>query len=139
MKRSIVITLTLAALLVGAAWGQDVWENMKAQEAKAKPAPVVIGAVPMVAVPSNAPCLIVKQNKGHRVRNAFLFGVSGLVFSKGERFEYVESFNLVNSKMKYKGGELQAIKDSGVHIIVVSEGVGEEVQQARVCCQAGRT
>jgi hypothetical protein len=61
------------------------------------------------------------------------------VFSKGERFEYVESFNLANSKMKYKGGELQAIKDSGVHIIVVSEGVGEEVQQARVSCQAGRT
>jgi hypothetical protein len=64
MKRSIVITLTLAALLVGAAWGQDVWENMKAQEAKAKPAPVVIGAVPVVVVPSNTPCLIVKQNKG---------------------------------------------------------------------------
>jgi hypothetical protein len=37
-------------------------------------------------------CLIVKQNKGHRVRNVFLFGAYGL-FSKGERFEYVESFN----------------------------------------------
>jgi S1-C subfamily serine protease len=37
--------------------------------------------------------------------------------------------------MKYKGDELQKIKDSGVHVIVVSEGSGEEVQAARTACQ----
>ena len=84
---------------------------------------------------SSTPCLIVKQNKGHRICNTFLFGAPGL-FSRGERFEYVEAFNLPNSRMKYKGDELQRIKDSGVHVIVVSEGSGDEVQAARTACQS---
>jgi hypothetical protein len=81
MKRFVAIAVTLVTLLVGAAWGQDLWENMqKAGTAKAAP---VVGAVPVVASPSSAPCLIVKQNKGHRVRNAFLFGVSGVSVQQG--------------------------------------------------------
>src|SRR5438128_8032389 len=28
---------------------------------------------------SSIPCLIVKQNKGHRIRNTFLFGAPGLI------------------------------------------------------------
>ena len=55
---------------------------------------------------TNNQCLIVKQNKGHRVRNVFLFGAYGL-FSRGERFEYVESFNFDHWQVKYKGEELQ--------------------------------
>jgi len=78
----------------------------------------------------------VKQNKRHRVRNGFLFGVAGLAFSKGERFEYLDAVNFPNSHLKYKGGELQKRKDTGVHIIVVAEGAGEEVQSARASCRA---
>ena len=85
---------------------------------------------------TSSQCLIVKQNKGHRVRNGFLFGVAGLAFSKGERFEYVDAVNFPNSRLKYKGGELQKLKDTGVHIIVVAEGAGEEVQSARASCRA---
>jgi hypothetical protein len=87
---------------------------------------------------ANNPCLIVKQNKGHRIRNTFLFGAPGL-FSRGERFEYVDAFNVPNSRMKYKGDELQKIKDSGVHVIVVSEGSDAEIQAARASCQGSPT
>jgi hypothetical protein len=80
-------------------------------------------------------CLIVKQNKGHRVRNGFLFGVGGLVLSKGERFEYVESFNFPNARMKYRGDELQRINDEGVHVIVVNESSSEEINAARQACK----
>ena len=79
-------------------------------------------------------CLIVKQNKGHRVRNVFLFGAYGL-FSRGERFEYVESFNFDHWQMKYKGEELQHLQQtSGLHIVVVSEGSADEIQTARASC-----
>ena len=87
---------------------------------------------------ADSPCLIVKQNKGHRIRNTFLFGAPGL-FSRGERFEYVDAFNIPNSRMKYKGDELQKIKDSGVHVIVVSEGSDAEIQAARASCQGSPT
>ena len=80
-------------------------------------------------------CLIVKQNKGHRVRNGFLFGVAGLAFSKGERFEYVDAINSPNSRLKYKGDQLQTLKDSGVHVVVVAEGAGDEIRSARASCQ----
>ena len=109
---------------------------MKAQEAKDRAAKSVAVA-PVPAVISSSPCLIVKQNKGHRVRNAFLFGVSGLCSARANDLNMVESFNLANSKMKYKGGELQKLKDSGLHIIVVSENAGDEVQTARASCQTG--
>jgi|SRR6185295_7167678 hypothetical protein len=56
--------------------------------------------------------------------------------SKGERFEYLDAVNFPNSHLKYKGGELQKRKDTGVHIIVVAEGAGEEVQSARASCRA---
>jgi hypothetical protein len=85
---------------------------------------------------SNQQCLIVKQNKGHRVRNGFLFGVAGLAFSKGERFEYVDAINFPDSRLKYKGDELQKLKNTGVHVIVVGEGAGEEIQSARASCRA---
>src|SRR5438093_12397591 len=84
---------------------------------------------------SNDQCLILKQNKGHRVRNGFLFGVGGLVLSKGERFEYVEAFNFPNAKMKYKGDELQRINDDGVHVIVVNESSADEINAARQACR----
>jgi len=81
-------------------------------------------------------CLIVKQNKGHRVRNGFLFGVAGLAFSKGERFEYVDSLNFPDSRLKYKGDELQKLKDTGVHVIVVNKDAsGDEIQSARSSCK----
>ena len=94
----------------------------------------------LVVLPSfaqtNKQCLIVKQNKGHRVRNGFLFGVAGLAFSKGERFEYVDAVKFPNSQMKYKGDELQKIKDSGVHVIVVNKDAsGDEIQSARASCK----
>jgi hypothetical protein len=81
-------------------------------------------------------CLIVKQNKGHRVRNGFLFGVAGLAFSKGERFEYVDFLNFPDSRLKYKGDELQKLKDTGVHVIVVNKDAsGDEIQSARSSCK----
>jgi hypothetical protein len=83
----------------------------------------------------NDQCLILKQNKGHRVRNGFLFGVGGLVLSKGERFEYVEAFNFPNARMKYKGDELQRINDDGVHVIVVNESSANEISAARQACR----
>ena len=85
---------------------------------------------------NNKQCLIVKQNKGHRVRNGFLFGVAGLAFSKGERFEYVDSVNFPESRLKYKGDELQQLKDTGVHVIVVNKDAsGDEIQSARSSCK----
>jgi hypothetical protein len=85
---------------------------------------------------NNKQCLIVKQNKGHRVRNGFLFGVAGLAFSKGERFEYVDSVNFPESRLKYKGDELQKLKDTGVHVIVVNKDAsGDEIQSARSSCK----
>jgi len=97
---------------------------------------LLVGASFAQANQANNSCLIVKQNKGHRVRNTFLFGVPGLAFSKGERFEYVDAVNFPNSHLKYKGGELQKLKDSGLHVIVVAEGAGDEIQSARASCQA---
>lgn len=128
MKRTIAVVLL--ALSTHAS-GQDLWEKMQAHPQ----APQVPQTV--LEKPVGTPCLIVKQNKGHRVRNGFLFGVAGLAFSKGERFEYVDAYNFPNWQLKYKGDELQKIKDTGVHIIVVSEGSGEEVNSARVSCQVG--
>jgi len=96
---------------------------------------VLMLVCPSFAQNSNQ-CLIVKQNKGHRVRNGFLFGVAGLAFSKGERYEYVDSFNFPNSRLKYKGDELQKLKDTGVYVIVVNkDAAGEEIQSARSSCK----
>jgi hypothetical protein len=96
---------------------------------------VLLFVCPSFAQSSNQ-CLIVKQNKGHRVRNGFQFGVAGLAFSKGERYEYVDSLNFPNSRLKYKGDELQKLKDTGVHVIVINkDAAGEEIQSARSSCK----
>jgi len=72
------------------------------------------------------------------VRNGFLFGLAGLAFSKGERYEYVDAVNFPNARLKYKGEELQKLKDTGVHVIVVNKDAsGDEIQSVRASCREG--
>jgi hypothetical protein len=87
-------------------------------------------------------CLIVRQAEGHRFRNAMIAGAltggiglaAGGAFSGG-RYEYIESFGLTGTKMKYKGPELQKLQEQGVHIITVNKKAsGEEIKSARESC-----
>jgi hypothetical protein len=64
----------------------------------------------------------------------------GLAFS-GAKYEYVDAYNVPNSKMKYKGSELQKLQSSGVHIIIVEKAkkgisTADEVKDARESCKS---
>lgn len=99
----------------------------------------------MLAQQPQQACLIVRQAEGHRFRNAMIAGAltggiglaAGGAFSGG-RYEYVESFGLTGTKMKYKGPELQKLQEQGVHIITVNKKAsGEEIKSARESCTTG--
>ncbi len=92
----------------------------------------------------NNECLIVRNAEGHRFRDSMIAGVltggvgfvAGAAFG-GAKYEYVDSFNVPDTKMKYKGGELQKLQQSGVHIIVVNKkATSDEMQSARTSCSA---
>src|SRR5580704_10498220 len=67
-----------------------------------------------------------------------LFGGIGLVAGAalgGAKYEYVDSFNLTDTKLKYKGGELKRLQEAGVHIVVINKkATSDETQSARASC-----
>ena len=88
-------------------------------------------------------CLVVRQAEGHRFRNSMIAGAltggigfaAGAAFSGG-RYEYIDSFNVPNTKMKYKGPELQKLQQEGVHVVVVNKkALPDEIKAARESCQ----
>jgi hypothetical protein len=89
-------------------------------------------------------CMIVRSAEGHRFRNSMIAGAltGGIGFAAGAAFgggkyEYVDSFNVPNYKLKYKGGELEKLKEAGVHIIVVNKkATADETKSARDSCTA---
>ncbi len=89
------------------------------------------------------PCLIVRQAEGHRFRNSMIAGAltGGIGFaagaaSGGAKYEYVDSFDMSATKLKYKGKELQDLQQQGTHIVTVSKkATGEEIKDARDSCR----
>jgi hypothetical protein len=89
------------------------------------------------------PCLIVRQAEGHRFRNSMIAGAltGGIGFaagaaSGGAKYEYVDSFKLTDTKLKYSGKELQKLQGGGVHIVTVSKkATGDEIKDARASCK----
>ncbi|MGH2509837.1 MAG: hypothetical protein ACRDHZ_20860 [Ktedonobacteraceae bacterium] len=89
------------------------------------------------------PCLIVRQAEGHRFRNSMIAGAltGGVGFavgaaSGGAKYEYVDSFSMPSTKLKYKGSELQKLQQSGVHVVTVNKkATGEELHDARESCK----
>src|SRR2546430_16893183 len=84
-------------------------------------------------------CLIVRSAEGHRFRNSMIAGAltGGIGFATGAaiggaKYEYVDSFNLQEQKLKYKGSELQALQKEGVHVIVINKkATADESKSAR--------
>ena len=89
-------------------------------------------------------CLIVRSAEGHRFRDSMIAGAltGGIGFAAGAAFggakyEYVDSFHMTNTKLKYKGGELQKLQKDGVHIIVINKkATSDETKSARESCMA---
>jgi len=89
-------------------------------------------------------CLIVRSAEGHRFRNAMIAGVltggvgfvAGAAFS-GAKYEYADSFNITDTKQKYKGSELEKLQKDGVHVIVVNKKTASaEMDSARNSCKS---
>lgn len=89
-------------------------------------------------------CLIVRSAEGHRFRNSMIAGAltGGIGFAAGAAFgggkyEYVDSFHMDGTKLKYKGGELQKLQQEGVHIVVINKkATADETKSARESCAA---
>lgn len=92
-------------------------------------------------------CLIVRSAEGHRFRDSMIAGAltGGIGFAAGAAFggakyEYVDSFNLTGTKLKYKGAELQKLQQAGVHVVVINKkATSDETQSARASCTAPTT
>jgi hypothetical protein len=64
---------------------------------------------------------------------------AGAAFGGG-KYEYVDSFNLTGTKLKYKGGELQKLQQEGVHVVVINKkATSDETESARESCTASST
>jgi hypothetical protein len=104
---------------------------------------LILASILPVEAASNE-CLIVRNAEGHRFRDSMIAGVltGGVGFAAGAAFggakyEYIDSFNMSDTKVKYKGGELQKLQQSGVHIVVVNKkATSDEIQSARGSCTA---
>jgi len=105
---------------------------------------LILASILPVEAASNE-CLIVRSAEGHRFRDAMiagvLFGGIGLAAGAalgGAKYEYVDSFNLTVTKLKYKDGELKKLQEAGVHIVVVNKkATSDETQSARASCTGG--
>ena len=94
---------------------------------------------PLDQIASNQ-CLIVRSAEGHRFRNAMIagaltggIGLAAGAATGGGRFEYVDSFNLSNTKLKYKGGDIQKLQKEGVHVVVINKkATADETKSASV-------
>lgn len=102
---------------------------------------LILASILPVEAASNE-CLIVRSAEGHRFRNSMIAGAltGGIGFAAGAAFggakyEYVDSFNLTDTKLKYKGGELKKLQEAGVHIVVINKkATSDETQSARASC-----
>ena len=102
---------------------------------------LILASILQVKAASNE-CLIVRSAEGHRFRDSMIAGAltGGIGFAAGAAFggakyEYVDSFNLTDTKLKYKGGELKKLQEAGVHIIVINKkATSDETQSARASC-----
>jgi hypothetical protein len=62
--------------------------------------------------------------------------VAGAAFS-GAKYEYADSFNLISSKTKYSGKDLEKLQKDRVHIIVVNKKTASaEMDSARNSCKS---
>jgi hypothetical protein len=53
----------------------------------------------------------------------------------GAKYEYVDSFNLKDTKLKYKGSELQKLQQGGTHVVVINKkATADETKSARESC-----
>ena len=80
-------------------------------------------------------CLIVKH-KGTVGRRLIYFALIGVPIAPGANYDYVDSTNFANSKMSYKGKQLENIQSSGTHVIVLDKFTPEGVAAARQSCAA---
>jgi hypothetical protein len=85
--------------------------------------------------PTAQPCLIVKH-KGTVGRRLIYFALIGVPIAPGANYDYVDSANLSNSKMSYKGKQLEQIQASGTHVIVLDKYTPDGVAAARQSCAA---
>lgn len=92
-------------------------------------------ALPMVAFAQQpaASCLIVKH-KGTVGRRLIWTALIGVPIAPGANYDYVESTNLPNSKMSYKGKQLEEIQSAGTHVIVLDKFTPEGLAAARQSC-----
>jgi hypothetical protein len=102
-----VIPVILALFFAAAAFGQNGQDAVK-QSTEQK-----------------TPCLLVKPTIGFQTAFGRL----------GGRYEYMDSFNVPNPKMKYSKGDLEKLLAKHVHVVVVSrDAERNEVKQARESC-----
>ena len=80
-------------------------------------------------------CLIVKH-KGTVGRRLIYFALIGVPIAPGANYDYVDSTNFANSKMSYKGKQLEDIQSSGTHVVVLDKFTPEGVAAARQSCAA---
>ncbi len=59
----------------------------------------------------------------------------GIPIAPGSKYDYVDSVRYQTAKLKYGGGDLQAIQDSGVHIIILNNKYpSTDLDSARSSC-----
>jgi len=79
------------------------------------PAPVPVSTTPAPAttptpaVAALSPCLIVKH-KGTVGRRLIWTALIGVPIAPGSKYDYVDSINYTNTKMSYKGKEIEALE-----------------------------
>lgn len=80
------------------------------------------------------PCLIVKH-KGTIGRRLMWTALIGVPIAPGSKYDYVDSVNYTNTKMAYKGKELEQLQASGTRVVVLeNKHTSDDVAAARKSC-----
>jgi len=122
MRRALLLLVVLAT----PTFAQNTTPSVPAQQNQR--------AVPEPSKPQS--CLMVQDPNSHVVRNAILFGGTGvLVGLASKRYTVVDTVNYTAPKLKLKGKEVDEISKSGVRVVTVPKNYSErDVQQARASC-----
>jgi hypothetical protein len=72
------------------------------------------------AAPTQRPCLLVKH-KGVVGRRLVWWALIGVPIAPGSQYDYVDSVDFKNSKLAYRGKELEKLEAADVHVIVLND------------------
>ena len=98
-------------------------------------AAIAIFVLSTAAFAQSNSCLIVKH-KGTVGRRLIYFALIGVPIAPGANYDYVDSTNFSNSKMSYKGKQLEEIQSSGTHVIGIEKFTQDAITAAHQSCVA---